>query len=617
MRQLIVACFVCMALYSNAQKIPFQGRLLENGSPFNGTATIDFSIDTPPWTETISNIDVQDGYYSVILGEITPLPDSLFGDSREIPLNITVNGEALSPVTLHSPLLPFTSGLPIGLDTLASHEVEITGINDDRKIVLVADNDGYDALILLKDSLNQTGAFLTTDRTTGTGGYMQLNGRDFTNGGLRSAVAIGTIVSGRQNSFMDLYGGNSTADGAQLLVDVYASDIDLNGDIPDGYRRGGIDIYNYFGNPTHNIFSEHVGTSTISHLNLNTAQDGAGPQFNVNMNSGDGVTTGGSLSLRNFDGASGVTLDGTNMGTVNVGERVFLFGDFNSTGAGGIDVTDAGGLLRAQVNGPGGRIDVFGPSGSNNVALRGRGDSDFGYVEMFNNNSELRAEIGSFGDNSGFMILYGNNGNKNIQIDRNPSNTDMGQLNIFGSDGITARVFASAETDGSNEWGFFSLDGPTGGVFMDGNSGNISAVGDISGNTLTSSDGTVQTSDRRLKKNILDLVSPLDKAIQLRGVSYQWKDENKSQRTQIGVIAQEVEKIYPEFVHTNDKGMKAVNYAQMTAVLIEAIKELNAKVEKLESENSTLKASLSEVEQLRKEMDQLMKVLGSSKAASK
>ena len=86
---------------------------------------------------------------------------------------------------------------------------------------------------------------------------------------------------------------------------------------------------------------------------------------------------------------------------------------------------------------------------------------------------------------------------------------------------------------------------------------------------------------------------------------------------QIGVIAQEIEMVYPELVTTKENGYKAVNYAQMTAVLIEAIKELSAKVESLESENTNLKASLEEVKTLRSEMDQLMGMLGHSKPASK
>ena len=78
-----------------------------------------------------------------------------------------------------------------------------------------------------------------------------------------------------------------------------------------------------------------------------------------------------------------------------------------------------------------------------------------------------------------------------------------------------------------------------------------------------------------------------------------------------------MEAVYPEFVITNENGMKAVNYAQMTAVLIEAMKELNAKVNRLESENANLKASLNEVKELRSQVDQMMKILGGSKAASK
>ena len=91
----------------------------------------------------------------------------------------------------------------------------------------------------------------------------------------------------------------------------------------------------------------------------------------------------------------------------------------------------------------------------------------------------------------------------------------------------------------------------------------------------------------------------------MRGVSYNWKDSNKSQKKQIGMIAQEVEEIYPEFVHTDAEGMKSVNYSQMTAVLIEAVKELNQKIEALEAENSELKAEVGKYEDLQGQMDQL------------
>ena len=95
----------------------------------------------------------------------------------------------------------------------------------------------------------------------------------------------------------------------------------------------------------------------------------------------------------------------------------------------------------------------------------------------------------------------------------------------------------------------------------------------------------------------------------LRGVSYNWKDKDKSLKNQIGVIAQEVEEVYPEFVHTNDEGYKSVNYSQMVAVLIEAVKELNAKVETLASENSDLKAELTKVNTLEEKINRLEKLL--------
>jgi hypothetical protein len=87
-------------------------------------------------------------------------------------------------------------------------------------------------------------------------------------------------------------------------------------------------------------------------------------------------------------------------------------------------------------------------------------------------------------------------------------------------------------------------------------------------------------SDERLKDNIETLTNGLDKVEQLRGVTYT-RDEKES----IGVIAQEVEKILPEIVLTADDeiGTKSVDYSRLTAVLIEAVKELSAKLEKLEN----------------------------------
>jgi len=87
-------------------------------------------------------------------------------------------------------------------------------------------------------------------------------------------------------------------------------------------------------------------------------------------------------------------------------------------------------------------------------------------------------------------------------------------------------------------------------------------------------------SDERLKDNIQTLENGLDKVEQLRGVTY-----TKENKKEIGVIAQEVEKILPEIVLTADDemGTKSVDYGKITSVLIEAIKELSTRVKELEN----------------------------------
>ena len=117
----------------------------------------------------------------------------------------------------------------------------------------------------------------------------------------------------------------------------------------------------------------------------------------------------------------------------------------------------------------------------------------------------------------------------------------------------------------------------------DGGSGITALTLDMSAaGAATFNDNVTAFSDERLKSNIETLKGGLEKVEQLRGVTY-----TRDERDNIGVIAQEVEKVLPEIVLTADDemGTKSVDYSRITAVLIEAVKELSAKVKYLE-ENS-------------------------------
>lgn len=78
-----------------------------------------------------------------------------------------------------------------------------------------------------------------------------------------------------------------------------------------------------------------------------------------------------------------------------------------------------------------------------------------------------------------------------------------------------------------------------------------------------------------------------DKIQKLRGVTWQWREEAPEEAKEqpgIGVIAQDVERVFPELVETTPEGLKKVNYEGLIAPLIEAVKELDDRVRALEEQ---------------------------------
>jgi hypothetical protein len=108
--------------------------------------------------------------------------------------------------------------------------------------------------------------------------------------------------------------------------------------------------------------------------------------------------------------------------------------------------------------------------------------------------------------------------------------------------------------------------------------------------------GFPTSSDARLKKNVTPLTDVLRKLERIRGVSFDWNEKYESMgrssgHREIGVIAQEVEDEFPELVTTwGEEKYRAVDYGRMTAVLIEAIKELKAENEGLKKRIEVLEA---------------------------
>ena len=105
------------------------------------------------------------------------------------------------------------------------------------------------------------------------------------------------------------------------------------------------------------------------------------------------------------------------------------------------------------------------------------------------------------------------------------------------------------------------------------------------------------TSDARLKERVRPIEGALDKIMALNGVTFHWKDKERDKHEFLGLIAQNVEKVFPQAVEIMDdsnntlKDVKALDYAVLVAPLIEAVKELAGKLGAHDDEIAALKAA--------------------------
>jgi hypothetical protein len=201
-----------------------------------------------------------------------------------------------------------------------------------------------------------------------------------------------------------------------------------------------------------------------------------------------------------------------------------------------------------------------------------------GYPESF---MYLEADAGQ---DAGFRLYEGSTAKWHIF-----NNAGAGGLNIYNTAGQTA-IFCKQSNSGVG----INTTEPTQTLDVNGIArirGMMTGV--VATTVYRTSDGTLITgaSDIRLKENIIPLQNSLDRVMKLQGVTYAWKADPLKKRN-IGFIAQEFEKEIPELVFTNEAdGFKGINYAEVSAVLVEAIKELKA-------ENDLLKNRLEKLEKL-------------------
>jgi Chaperone of endosialidase len=285
------------------------------------------------------------------------------------------------------------------------------------------------------------------------------------------------------------------------------------------------------------------------------------------------------------------------------------------------------------------------PNATLNSATRMTINED-GYVGIGTTNPTSALHVSSnLGGLYNDMLLSGyNNGDIPIFNIRRARGTEASPTNLVNGDGIggnhyygyvnstwTYSAGVGAFYKGSGTTNLSSLSFFTSGIenmYLDENGRlgigcnnpqyDLHVIGNvgISGNmraASTTTGATTACSDFRYKTNIHPLSNALENILKLQGVTYDWRikdfpEWHFNNRKQIGVIAQEVEKIYPELVETDEKGYKSVDYSKMTPILVEAIKSQQTIIEKQKKEIDDLKnqsiITQRELENMKKQMAQ-------------
>ena len=317
--------------------------------------------------------------------------------------------------------------------------------------------------------------------------------------------------------------------------------------------------YSITGSPAN--ISASIGTgfaSTTSPLDLQSGSRSI--VFKTNSAPGDFVitfTSTGSVSIV-FDNFSLKELQGGD---------VIANGLFTGGGTSGIKVLSNGNVGIGTTN-PGTILDL--ESTNPELTLKGSGSSGFNNIKIWNNYGSHFLVMGMAGTTApGYWTgdVAGDHGY--IGVNTNHPLT-------FGTSNIVRAII--------NTSGNFGI-GTT-------NPGYKLQVGDAGDGSEARANAWNSLSDLRFKDNVATISGALNKVLSLNGVSFNWKSTGKAS---LGLIAQDVLKVFPELVSTDDQGILSLNYAGLSAPLIQAIKEQQDQIQltndKLQMTNDQLSSN--------------------------
>jgi hypothetical protein len=317
--------------------------------------------------------------------------------------------------------------------------------------------------------------------------------------------------------------------------------------------------------------------------------DSYGTNFNHSITSTDNGVYSDNITINSY-GNIRMNFDSNNNGT-----NTFSIGH-HSTGTGNTLFTldESGNTTISSLTGTGNRMVIASSTGvlSTQAIPSGGGISFDGStadgILTYKDSDEATVESGLTWASGYYLTSHQSSGGGRVRFGAGSyssptyafaGDTDTGFY--LPATGEIAGVVGSAERLRLKETGLKVVSGALGvNVNASTTDGRIDAGNDIV---------AYSTSDERLKENIKTIDSSLSKVLQIRGVEFDWKELTEEEKKTIhgneghdvGVIAQEIEKVLPEVVTERENGFKAVKYEKIVPLLIEAIKEQSDTIKKL------------------------------------